>query len=38
MNFLDKNIQRYPFDLHHTIEMDLYKFGREVVFVPEMEL
>ena len=37
MNFLDKKIQRYPFDLHHTIEMDLdlYNFGREVGFVPE---
>ena len=37
MNFLDKKIQRYPFDLHHTIEMDLdlYKFGRDVGFVPE---
>ena len=35
--FLDKKIQRYPFDLHHTIEMDLdlYKFGREVGFVSE---
>jgi hypothetical protein len=37
MNFLDRKIQRYPFDLHHTIEMDLdlYNFGREVGFVPE---
>lgn len=37
MNFLDKKIKRYPFDLHHTIEMDLdlYKFGRELGFVPE---
>ena len=37
MNFLDKKIQRYPFDLNHTIELDLdlYNFGREVGFVPE---
>ena len=37
MSFLDRKIQRYPFDLHHTIEMDLdlYNFGREVGFVPE---
>ena len=37
MNLLDKKIQRYPFDLHHTIEMDLdlYNFGRDVGFVPE---
>ena len=37
MNFLDRKIQKYPFDLHHTIEMDLdlYNFGRKVGFVPE---
>jgi len=37
MNFLDRKIHQYPFDLHHTIEMDLdlYNFVREVGFVPE---
>ena len=40
MNFLDKKIKRYPFDLHHTIEMDLdlYIFGRELGFAPENEI
>ena len=29
--------KRYPFDLHHTIEMeqDLYDFTREIGFMPE---
>ena len=37
MNFLDRKIHQYPFDMHHTVEMDLdlYKFGREVGFIPE---
>lgn len=37
MNFLDRKIQKYPFDKHFTVEMnlDLYNFGREVGFVPE---
>ena len=37
LNFLDRKINKYPFDLHHTIEMDLdlYKFCREIGFMPE---
>lgn len=37
LNFLNRKINKYPFDLEHTIEMDLdlYKFCREIGFVSE---
>ena len=37
MCFLDKKIQKYPNETYFTVEMDLdlYKFGIEVGFIPE---